>query len=280
MRLPSPQTHDQGTTASPLGSLAATANSPRKRRSRREIDHLIIDAALALFASKGFSGTTMREIAERAGVYEPMVYRRFRSKDELFQAAVLLPFNQLVTTFICDRHVSDAADPGLSHTPLDELYDLFTECRELSVALAAGCRTSDHDEDLGATITGHEIERLVEALVPLTEARRYVDGVDDGHDPTAVVAVTMGLALGVALLEPFFTSPGRGLSRDQLREEMRRFCFAPDRPGADDRSDRTSGPSEVAGQLLRQIAGTRRRAGKAESELRELKLRTRSEAGA
>jgi AcrR family transcriptional regulator len=45
----------------------------------------IVDAALELFRERGFEGTTMRAVAERAGVSVGNAYYYFSSKDELVQ---------------------------------------------------------------------------------------------------------------------------------------------------------------------------------------------------
>lgn len=45
----------------------------------------IVDAALALFRERGYEGTTMRAIADRAGVSVGNAYYYFRSKDQLIQ---------------------------------------------------------------------------------------------------------------------------------------------------------------------------------------------------
>ena len=42
--------------------------------------------ALQLFASRGFHGTSMDDIAEAAGVTKPVLYQHFRSKRELYLA--------------------------------------------------------------------------------------------------------------------------------------------------------------------------------------------------
>jgi AcrR family transcriptional regulator len=47
---------------------------------------IIIDAALALFARKGFRGTTTKEIAEAAGCSEATIFKYFATKDELYSA--------------------------------------------------------------------------------------------------------------------------------------------------------------------------------------------------
>jgi len=46
----------------------------------------IIQAAASLFAEKGFSGTKTREIAERAGVSEALIFKHFPSKEDLYAA--------------------------------------------------------------------------------------------------------------------------------------------------------------------------------------------------
>src|SRR4051795_3080789 len=44
----------------------------------------IIDAALPLFARKGFAGTTTKELAEAAGVSEALIFKHFPSKAALY----------------------------------------------------------------------------------------------------------------------------------------------------------------------------------------------------
>ncbi|GAA2887741.1 hypothetical protein Acy02nite_82240 [Actinoplanes cyaneus] len=48
----------------------------------------VVDAAVRCFARKGFYGTTTHEIAERAGISQPYLYRLFANKQTIFVAAV------------------------------------------------------------------------------------------------------------------------------------------------------------------------------------------------
>jgi len=50
-------------------------------------DETIIDAARAVFLARGIQATTA-EVAERAGVSEGSIFNRFKSKEELFRAAI------------------------------------------------------------------------------------------------------------------------------------------------------------------------------------------------
>ena len=52
----------------------------RSQRSRAQI----LDAALALFSHRGYRATSMREIADRAGVSTGSVYHHFKDKDAIF----------------------------------------------------------------------------------------------------------------------------------------------------------------------------------------------------
>jgi AcrR family transcriptional regulator len=50
-------------------------------------EETIIDAARAVFLERGFKATTA-EVAERAGISEGSIFKRFKSKYDLFQAAM------------------------------------------------------------------------------------------------------------------------------------------------------------------------------------------------
>lgn len=48
----------------------------------------ILEAAIKLFAEKGFNGTTTKEIAEKAGVNEALIFRYFSTKRDLYGAII------------------------------------------------------------------------------------------------------------------------------------------------------------------------------------------------
>src|SRR6478752_2876063 len=59
---------------------------PRLKAAQRRKQ--LIDVATKLFALGGFDATTTAAIALAAGVTEPILYRHFKSKQELFVAIV------------------------------------------------------------------------------------------------------------------------------------------------------------------------------------------------
>ena len=56
---------------------------PRAVRERQ-----LVELAEQMFAERGYAGTSMEELARRAGVTKPVVYELFESKDGLFRACV------------------------------------------------------------------------------------------------------------------------------------------------------------------------------------------------
>jgi AcrR family transcriptional regulator len=63
------------------------AQKPALRKGERTAT-AILDAAEALFAERGYVGTTMRTVAKAVGLRDPSLYNHFASKDALY-AAVL-----------------------------------------------------------------------------------------------------------------------------------------------------------------------------------------------
>lgn len=60
----------------------------KKLAIRRENVARILEAAEAVFATRGFSGATTAEIAERAGIPKPNLHYYFRTKQALYRAVL------------------------------------------------------------------------------------------------------------------------------------------------------------------------------------------------
>jgi AcrR family transcriptional regulator len=111
----------------------ATSDEPRPRARRLSaIDRrrTILDAARQSFGDVGdIAGTTMRTIAERAGISEGVIYRHFESKEQLFYEAVVEPLREAVDTLVQETEAVDT-DVVLTtegqHEALTELYARLT----------------------------------------------------------------------------------------------------------------------------------------------------------
>jgi AcrR family transcriptional regulator len=71
----------------------------QERKSKQERREEILDAAFAVFAEQGLHGASTEEIARRAGISQPYVFRLFGTKKELYIAAVARCFRQTLEIF-------------------------------------------------------------------------------------------------------------------------------------------------------------------------------------
>jgi TetR/AcrR family transcriptional regulator len=73
----------------------ATASERTTRPSADPTRERILAAALDMFSERSYDGATMREIAARAGVTQPLLNYHFKFKDALWRAALDGPFETL-----------------------------------------------------------------------------------------------------------------------------------------------------------------------------------------
>lgn len=65
-----------------------TDEKPKWNRRKDARPAEILDAAIDVFAEKGFAATRLDEVAQRAGVVKGTLYRYFATKEEMFKAVV------------------------------------------------------------------------------------------------------------------------------------------------------------------------------------------------
>jgi AcrR family transcriptional regulator len=71
-------------------------NRTRDRYLQYEKRHQeILDAAIRVFNTKGYRGATTAEIAKTAGITEPILYKHFENKKDLFMKSCQLIFDHL-----------------------------------------------------------------------------------------------------------------------------------------------------------------------------------------
>lgn len=260
--------------------------STRTRRPSAEVQEAILRSARSLFARKGYGVTSVREIAEDAGVYEPTIYRRFESKAGLFEAAVLEPLQEIIAGYLIDwdsaerHHNPPSSTEDLVRSFMPPLYELMRRERELILALMAA------EEFHADEITGQAgsfsagIRRLVDRMrdhVAFEADRRPLPQLD----PARALLISFGLVLGLGMLEGSLRSDGReDLGGEDLTEEMIRFTLY----GVSARPAGTLVPAAPPtpedtddlrlAALFDRVAEAERRAVRAEVELAYLKQRS------
>ncbi|GLZ62594.1 MULTISPECIES: TetR/AcrR family transcriptional regulator [Micromonospora] len=114
------------TAEPPVPATGNTAGEPaqRRRRDAAETRKLLLYAARQRFARDGYAATTVRDIADDAGVNVALISRYFTSKEGLFEACLRAAGDELRRTTgqtsadrmpeAIARHIADLGATGLS----------------------------------------------------------------------------------------------------------------------------------------------------------------------
>src|SRR3954452_2989184 len=142
-------------TTSELSAAPDTVRLSLKERQRLEREELILEAAEALLAERGYHAMAMEEIATRVGIAKGTVYLHFPSKVDL----VVALFERELAAF---RHVVDAAPQatGSARARLEQiLAGTYEEMRSgrsrLLLTLAADPRVRDELFEKRLSIRDH-----------------------------------------------------------------------------------------------------------------------------
>lgn len=240
------------------------AEQAARRRTSYEVDALILAAARSRFAVQGYAGTSTREIAAHAGVHEPMLYRRYGSKAGLFRAAVLVPFNEVISDYLAtweaQRH-EPASLEVLVRAFIDPLYALLREHGELALALVQARDVVGEDMVPWPTELGGLLARMVPQL-EIEGARRGLR-----VDASTTNVVVLGMVLGLSLLDPVLSTSSVSTTPEHVNEAMVDLVLHGVSPGdsasVDQRlaeAERRAATAERELALLRAELGSRRTA--------------------
>ncbi|MEZ5501558.1 MAG: TetR family transcriptional regulator [Halioglobus sp.] len=153
----------------------------------------VIDAALKLFGQRGYSGTTLRLIADEAGCSRGPIYWHFANKEELFEAILAysqVPLERLVEMY---RLAQDPIDPEavagefarrwlrllLEDRYFRQSFEIFLNKTEFTEAVS---KTLKRERALTAS--------LISTFTELVERSRLLRGVQPAQ-PAQTVALSM-----------------------------------------------------------------------------------------
>ncbi len=205
-----------GQTAPDPAAAAASPPPPPTGRIRRpgraEVRRRLLEAALTVFAERGFAGASLDQVAEAAGLTKGAIYSNFAGKDDLFFAMME---EQVLDRIEAVRTVLAASSPGTDdQQALHEigrlLTEAFTEQREWQLVFLDFWERAIRDEDVRAQFVAHRramraaIAERVEQILGGAPVRGQLT-VDDVV--TVVLALTNGLAIE-QYADPGFVSDG------------------------------------------------------------------------
>ena len=128
--------------------VGAKSASPRMRAEDRR--QQIVDVASELFSQRGFNGVTTKEIADRAGVSQAIIFRHFPSKEAIYSAILDHKVRQAAERI--RGRLQDAAgrkdDRAFFGALAFDLLDLYSKDRSLIRLL------------LFSALEGHELSKM------------------------------------------------------------------------------------------------------------------------
>jgi len=194
------------------------------RRTPDEVRRLLLESARALFAERGYAGTSTREIAARAGVSETLLFRHFGAKAKLFERAVLDPINEFVHRYVEEwksRPIEDHTAETVAYAYVDGFYRLMTEHRQLVLALIAAGAFESMPDLIEASPLSQLMDELELVATREAEARGYAP-----FDVPVATRVVAGMVMSMTLLDDWLFAPGRRRpSRQRIVDEMVGFML-------------------------------------------------------
>ena len=157
----------------------------------------ILDAAEDLFAEKGYSATSLGEVADRVGIRSPSLYNHFKNKESLYRAVL----ERLLTDFAAPMQELDSGP--VTYERVFEWLEAMVRQHHANPNLA---RLLQHAALSGGPHTNELIDRLFR---PMFQSGAKIEGDeisifgDTGLQPWAVMAFN-NLVMSYVTMAPMY----------------------------------------------------------------------------
>ncbi|MFI1917218.1 TetR/AcrR family transcriptional regulator [Nocardia sp. NPDC020380] len=164
-------------------------------RARQERRRVIVAAAAGLFAACGYRAASMEEIACRAGISKPVLYKAFSSKLELY-LAVLHEAEQVLGETLTSALAHAEGTSSIVTATVAAIFD-FADIHARSAALLAGAAVAEEPSAQRAAYRAATActDALLDALVPYPLSRSEQGWLIT----TEVIAIAQACARGWAV---------------------------------------------------------------------------------
>jgi TetR/AcrR family transcriptional regulator len=169
---------------------AEPAKAARLRLAAPERRAAVLDCALRVFSQRSYRGTTTAEIAREAGVTEPILYRHFVSKRDLYLACHDEAWRR--TRVLWDQAVASEADPALWHSAIVRAWRESEDRATISHLLIQGLVEAGDD----VVIADYLRERMRELHAYIADVLRRSQaggGILPGRDPEAEAWISLAI---------------------------------------------------------------------------------------
>lgn len=163
-------------------SIDAAAKAPRTDTRQR-----ILNVAAHLFATHGFAGTSIRDIADQLGVTKAALYYHFTSKEVLLEHVVALAFSSVKAILSEERDLTTRAERTRF---IRDAIGAVSDCDPDVVAVMKDPNLAPlvHNEKATSGLT----LQLAERLAMGTSGTSRVEDIPPAHLMRAIAAVAAG----------------------------------------------------------------------------------------
>jgi AcrR family transcriptional regulator len=188
----------------------------------------ILDAALNLFATKGYGGTRIRELEQEAGLAagKGSLYRHFVSKKEVLEALIQRE-NERARQFRELKERAIAGTLGNTRAELILMYRLaLMNLESLRPLIMLLSREYGHFPDLFADLRSVMVDES-RSLLASDLKERMQRGELPTRDPQALAAVVYSALTGYHLTRVFFAQTPAGVEEDRFTAFLADLVLTP-----------------------------------------------------
>lgn len=182
-------------------------NEKVKKRTRlkgKERREQILRAATEVFSTYGFHGSSIRRLAQAAGVSEAMIYRHFPSKEALYDAILEKRLERSVPLYLS----AQAAEAGQDREVLETFVGNYLREQRRDISFMRMLLFSAlEDHELAHKFVGKPLQDYFLFLASYFE-KRMKEGVMKTMDPQVPARLLMGMVHFLALLHGIYKDPG------------------------------------------------------------------------
>jgi AcrR family transcriptional regulator len=194
-----------------------TPHAPKFRRRATERPDEVLDAALALFNTRGFAQTRVEDVAAKAGLSKAAVYLYFPSKQALLQGLVHRAVTGLTDEAVAQMQIWRGDPRPLLNRLLRQIAQVLADPSVVAVP-ALILREAPHSPEIAAIYRTEVLDRTIPALTAL-----IAQGVAGGHiravNPELTVRSVIGpLLIHLLLAHVFGFADDGGPGLDRLVE--------------------------------------------------------------
>jgi len=184
--------------------------------SNKDTRNLILEAAYKLFGNYGFDGTSMKAIANEAGIVPGSIYNYFSDKEELFTSAVITGWEYFITESqkIWESHASIKEK---LKTLIDMGFGLLKNAQPLLKGMFFGANQRK--------LVQENLERLLDSweMILVTDQKQKAS--DVFISPEKRRALTKYILMGILLAVAMATQEELDPELEKIKQEIMLFIY-------------------------------------------------------